>query len=76
MTGLAVRETVTLAGRPERVWVARQFVGAVLGPGHPCGDAAVLLVSELYGNSVKHSGSGAPGETVTVAVMTGADVSG
>ena len=74
MTGLAVRETVTLAGRPERVRVARQFVGAVLGPGHPCGDAAVLLVSELYGNSVKHSGSGAPGETVTVAVMTGAGV--
>jgi hypothetical protein len=70
MTGLAVRETVTLAGRPERVRVARQFVGAVLGPGHPCGDAAVLLVSELYGNSVRHSGSGAPGETVTVAVMT------
>jgi anti-sigma regulatory factor (Ser/Thr protein kinase) len=74
MTGLAVRETMTLAGRPERVRVARQFVGAVLGPGHPCGDAAVLLVSELYGNSVKHSGSGAPGETVTVAVMTGAGV--
>jgi anti-sigma regulatory factor (Ser/Thr protein kinase) len=74
MTGLAVREIVTPAGRPERVRVARQFVGAVLGPGHPCGDAAVLLVSELYGNSVKHSGSGAPGETVTVAVMTGAGV--
>jgi anti-sigma regulatory factor (Ser/Thr protein kinase) len=74
MTVLAVRETMTLAGRPERVRVARQFVGAVLGPGHPCGDAAVLLVSELYGNSVKHSGSGAPGETVTVAVMTGAGV--
>ena len=74
MTGLAVRETMTLAGRPERVRVAWQFVGAVLGPGHPCGDAAVLLVSELYGNSVKHSGSGAPGETVTVAVMTGAGV--
>ena len=74
MTGLAVRETMTLAGRPERVQVARQFVGAVLGPGHPCGDAAVLMVSELYSNSVKHSGSGAPGETVTVAVMTGAGV--
>ena len=73
MTGL-VRETVTLAGRPERVRVARQFVGAVLGPGHPCGDAAVLMVSELFGNSVKHSGSGAPGETVTVAVMTGASL--
>jgi anti-sigma regulatory factor (Ser/Thr protein kinase) len=31
----------------------------------------VLLVSEVIGNSVRHSGSGAPGETVTVAVMTG-----
>jgi anti-sigma regulatory factor (Ser/Thr protein kinase) len=71
MTELAVRETVTLAGRPDRVRVARQFVGAVLGPWHPCGDAAVLLVSELFGNSVKHSGSGASGEIVTVAVMTG-----
>ena len=74
MTGLAVRETVTLAGRPERVRLARHFVGAVLGPGHPCGDAAILLVSELYSNSVRHGGSGAPGETVTVAVMTGPGV--
>jgi anti-sigma regulatory factor (Ser/Thr protein kinase) len=68
MTGLAVRESVTLAGRAERAWIARAFVGGVLGPGHPCGDDAVLLVSELFGNSVRHSGSGASGETVTVAV--------
>jgi hypothetical protein len=50
MTGLAVRESVTLAGLAglaERVWGARAFVGAVLGPGHPCGDDAALLVSEL-----------------------------
>ena len=40
----------------------------LLGPGHPCGETAVLLVSELFGNSVRHSGSGDPGETVTVAV--------
>jgi hypothetical protein len=31
--------------------VDREFVGAVLGPGHPCGDIAVLLVSELFGNA-------------------------
>ena len=68
MTGAAVRESVTLAGRAERARGARTFVGAVLGPGHPCGDTAVLLVSELFGNSVRRSGSGAPGETVTVAV--------
>jgi hypothetical protein len=45
MAGRAVRESVTLAGRAERARVARAFVGGVLGPGHPCGDAAVLLVS-------------------------------
>lgn len=43
----------------------------MLGPGHPCQDAAVLLVSELFGNSVRHSGSGLAGETVTVAVTDG-----
>jgi anti-sigma regulatory factor (Ser/Thr protein kinase) len=32
---------------------------------------AVLLVSEVFSNSVRHSGSGAPGETVTVAVIAG-----
>ena len=72
MTGLAVRESVTVAGRAERAPVARAFVGGVLGPGHPCGDAAALLVSELFGNSVRHSRSGAAGETVTVTVRAGA----
>jgi anti-sigma regulatory factor (Ser/Thr protein kinase) len=71
MAGAAVRETVTLAGRAERARAARAFVSEVLGPGHPCRDGAVLLVSELFGNSVLHSGSGAPGETVTVAVRVG-----
>jgi anti-sigma regulatory factor (Ser/Thr protein kinase) len=69
MGRVAVRESVTLAGRPERARAARTFVGEVLGPGHPCGDVAVLLVSEIFANSIRHSGSGAPGETVTVAVM-------
>jgi anti-sigma regulatory factor (Ser/Thr protein kinase) len=67
MTG-AVRETMTLAGRAERARVARAFVDGVLGPGHPCGDVATLLVDELFGNSVRHSSSGLPGETVTVTV--------
>ena len=71
MAGVAVRETVTLAGRAERARAARAFVGAVLGPGHPCGDDAELLVSEIFGNSVRHSGSGAAGGTVTVAVRVG-----
>jgi anti-sigma regulatory factor (Ser/Thr protein kinase) len=71
MARVAVRESVTFAGRAERAWAARSFVSEVLGPGHPCGDVAVLLVSEIFGNSVRHSGSGAPGGTVTVAVRAG-----
>jgi hypothetical protein len=65
---------MTLAGRAERARVARSFVDGVLGPGHPCGDVATLLVDELFVNSIRHSGSGAPGETVTVAVKTANDV--
>src|SRR5271154_314218 len=57
--------------RAERARVARAFVGGGLGPGHPCGAGAVLLVGELVGNSMRHSGSGAAGETVTVAVRAG-----
>ncbi len=68
MAGTAVRETATLAGRAERARVARAFVGGVLGSEHPCGVDAALLVSELFGNSLRHSQSGAPGETVTIAV--------
>jgi anti-sigma regulatory factor (Ser/Thr protein kinase) len=71
MAGAAVWESATLAGRAERARIARSFVGGALGPGHPCGDVAVLLVSELFGNSVRHGGSGVAGETVTVAVRAG-----
>lgn len=76
MAGLAVRETVTLAGRAERARVARAFVNGVLGPGYPCGDVAALLVGELFVNSIRHSGSGAPGGTVTVAVGQKTTLSG
>jgi hypothetical protein len=34
-------------GADERAQAARRFVSEVLGPGHPCGDVAVLLVSDL-----------------------------
>jgi anti-sigma regulatory factor (Ser/Thr protein kinase) len=72
MTGPEIQESVTVAGRAERARIARAFVGGVLGPGHPCGDDAVLLVSELFGNSVRHSRSGAAGGTVAVAVAVSA----
>jgi anti-sigma regulatory factor (Ser/Thr protein kinase) len=68
MTGATIRESVKVAGLAERARVVRTFVGAVLGPGHPCEEDAVLLVSELFGSSLRHSGSGLPGETVTVTV--------
>ena len=57
-----------MAGRAERARVARAFTAGVLRPGHPCGDDATLLVAELSGNSVRHSGSGAAGDRGMVAV--------
>ena len=73
MTGATVRESVKVAGLVERVRVVRSFVGAVLGPEHPCVDDAMLLASELFTNSLRYSSSGLPGETVTVTVTAGAD---
>jgi len=51
--------------------MARAFTAGVLGPGHACRDDAALLVSELFGNSIRHSGSGAAGQTVTVRAAGG-----
>lgn len=65
----AARECVTIAGRPERVAVARAFAAAVLGRRHPEGETAVLLLSELVTNSVRHSASRLPGQTITVTVL-------
>ena len=56
MAGPQIRESVTVAGRAERARIARAFAIGVLGPGHPCGDDAALLVSELFSNSVRHAG--------------------
>jgi anti-sigma regulatory factor (Ser/Thr protein kinase) len=68
-----VCESVTIAGRPERVEVARAFAAAVLGQ-HPVGETAVFLLSELVTNSVRHSASGLPGRTVTVTVVAADEV--
>jgi anti-sigma regulatory factor (Ser/Thr protein kinase) len=72
--GVAAGESATIAGRPERVAVARAFAAAVLGRQHPAGETAVLLVSELVTNSVRHSASGLPGRTVTVTVLSSGEV--
>jgi anti-sigma regulatory factor (Ser/Thr protein kinase) len=65
---VAVRESVTVSGQAVRAKVARGFVGGVLGPGHPCAEEAVVLVSELFGNSVRYSSSSGPGGVITVSV--------
>jgi anti-sigma regulatory factor (Ser/Thr protein kinase) len=70
----AVRESVTIAGFPECVATARAFAVAVLGRQHPAVDTAVLLLSELVTNSVLHSGSVLPGQTVTVTVLREGEV--
>jgi hypothetical protein len=36
MTGTTIRESVKVAGLVERTRIVRTFVGAVLGPEHPC----------------------------------------
>jgi hypothetical protein len=74
MAGGAVRESVTIAGYPERVAVARAFAAAVLGRQHPAVETAVLLLSEPVANSVRHSASGLPGRAVTVALLSSGDV--
>jgi anti-sigma regulatory factor (Ser/Thr protein kinase) len=74
MARAAARESVTIAGSPERVAVARAFAAAVLGRQHPAGETVVLLLSELVTNSVRHSASGLPGRTVTVTVLSDGEV--
>jgi two-component sensor histidine kinase len=71
MAGVAVRESMTFAGRPDQVREARAFVARLLGPLHPCRDVAVLLVSEMVTNSLLHGGSTGLGEAVTVTVVVG-----
>jgi hypothetical protein len=69
VSGVAVRESLTVPALPAQVRAARAFVQEALGPGHPCAGDAVLLVSELVTNSVRHSGSAVAGGRVTVTVM-------
>ena len=71
-----MRESVTVADRAERARLARAFVSSVFGPGHPCGEEAVLLVSEMFDNDIRRSQSGTAGETITVAVRTGDGAAG
>jgi anti-sigma regulatory factor (Ser/Thr protein kinase) len=58
-----------LPARVEQVGVAREFVVATLGAGHPCAGIVQLIVSELVTNSIVHSRSGARADgTVTIGL--------
>ncbi|GAA1260271.1 hypothetical protein GCM10009677_09430 [Sphaerisporangium rubeum] len=63
---------IELEAVPESVSVARRFVREMLGDGHPALDDVTLVVSELVGNSVRHSDSRCGG-TVAVALADAFD---
>jgi anti-sigma regulatory factor (Ser/Thr protein kinase) len=60
--------SLIVAGRPDEVRTARQFIGQAMGDEHPRAGDALLLGSELVTNAVVHSRSGMPGGTVLVVV--------
>lgn len=51
--------SLTVAARPERVREVRRYVATVLGPAHPCLDAATKVVSELATNAILYGSHGA-----------------
>lgn len=63
-----VRENVTVAGRWSGSGLPACSPVGVLGSEHPCDDDTALLVSDLFENSVRHSGLGVARQTVTIAV--------
>jgi serine/threonine-protein kinase RsbW len=64
-----MRDSRTLAGRPESARAAREFTAACL-PGCPSVYEAMLCADELVTNAIQHSRSGLPGGTITVRVIT------
>ena len=60
--------SLVIDGRPEQVSAARAFVREVLGSSHPGAERVTLLTSELVTNSVLHSDSRHPGNTITVTL--------
>jgi serine/threonine-protein kinase RsbW len=55
-----VHEARGFAGTPDQVAAVRGFVRELLG-GHPAGDDAVLVASELAANAIAHTASGHAG---------------
>jgi len=67
--GTAIRNSLTVPGdRHDQAHVARVFTATTLTGHHTCADVAVLLVSELVTNSMLHSNSRLPGQTITITV--------
>jgi serine/threonine-protein kinase RsbW len=65
-TALAVSSWArAFPGTPRQVSAARQFVTSMLD-GSPLRDDAVVVVSELFTNAVRHTRSGQPGGLVVV----------
>ncbi|MET8155947.1 ATP-binding protein [Sphaerisporangium sp. NPDC005289] len=62
--------TVNLVGTRTSVRRARQFTQDLLGEDHPAVDDAVLAVSELVTNSLRHSHSEEAGGTVTLTIRS------
>ncbi|MEV6985495.1 ATP-binding protein [Sphaerisporangium sp. NPDC051017] len=60
--------TLTVPGAAENVAEARRFLMKLLGGDHRDAETVKLLLSELMGNSIRHSASGRGG-LVTVAVL-------
>lgn len=65
--------SLTIPGRLALVAIARAFASMVLSDHVACAADAVLLVSELVANSIRHSDSGRDGGTVTVALFVVGD---
>jgi anti-sigma regulatory factor (Ser/Thr protein kinase) len=63
-----IRKSVTLAAAPGQVRAARAFVAGAAGGPRPLAEAAELLAREIVSNSVRYSGSAAPGGLLTVTV--------
>lgn len=64
--------TFSFPGRPEQVSQVRAFIAGFLD-GHPAGDDAVLLVSELAANACAHSASGQPGGNFVIRIQVSDD---
>jgi hypothetical protein len=66
----AVRESVTMAGRAERAPGCPGVHGRGARPGAPVRGRR-RAAGELFSNSIRHSGSGAEGETIAVRAAGG-----